>query len=336
MNKLGIIGCGQWGSNHVRNFSHLLGSDNIVCADSDKKRLESMKKTFLNISVTTNYKDILKNPKINAVCVSTPTSTHYKIVKESLESGKDVLCEKPLCTKVNEAKELMAIARKKKCILMVGYVFLFNSGIRKLEEYIKFNECGRIYYIHTERTNLGPIRNDVNAVWDLASHDVSIFNYLLNSMPVMVTAKGARYLQKNYEDVAFISLVYPKDILVNIHISWLDPRKIRQITVIGDKKMIVWDDLDNIGPIKIYDKKVVRTQYYETFGDFFLLTKEGDITIPKVELHEPLRDEDIYFLECIKKRQEPVCGGQSGLDVVKVLCAVDKSMQGQGSPVKII
>lgn len=333
MIHMAVIGCGQWGPNHVRNFSHLAGSRTLMCADLDTHRLKVMKETFRYIHPTTDYREILRHPKIDGVVISTPTQSHYKLVKESLLAGKDVLCEKPLCTEIKQAEELIRLAQKKKRILMVGHVFLFNAGIQKLKELMSQKTFGKLYYLHSERTNLGPIRSDVNAIWDLAPHDIAIFNYLLNSSPVEVSARGGKYLQ-GLEDVAFISLLYPKNILVNIHVSWLDPKKVRQITVVGSKRMLTWDDLDNAMPVRIYDRTVVQ-HYYETFGEFYLRAKEGNITIPKIDLYEPLKTQDAHFLDCIIKRKQPLTDAKSALSVLKTLKAIDESLTRRGAPAKV-
>lgn len=306
-----------------------------MCSDLNPKRLEVMKQTFRNIHTTPHYKEILNHKAIHAVIISTPTHTHYSLVKESLLAGKDVLCEKPLCLTSKQAFELESLAKKKKRILMVGHVFMYNDGIIALRDMIRSGKCGRLYYMHSERTNLGPFRSDVNAVWDLATHDIAIFNYLLNAMPREVSARGGKYLQSKIEDVAFISLLYPMDVMVNIHVSWLDPKKIRQITVVGDKKMVVWDDLDNLGPLKCYDRKVVPHYYYETFGDFYLLAKEGNITIPKIPLTEPLKNQDAHFLDCIRTRKTPLSDAKNGREVLEVLSAIQKSLVKKGAPVRV-
>jgi predicted dehydrogenase len=334
MINIGIIGCGHWGPNHIRNFNSLKDSRVLMCADLEKRRLAAIKDSFGNVEVTNNYFDILKNKEINAVIIATPTKTHYKITKESLEHNKDVLCEKPLATSVAEAKELVGLAKRKKRILMVGHVFMYNAGIQKLKEYVDKGTLGRIYYICAKRTNLGPIRNDVNAVWDLASHDISIFLYLLNSQPLKVSACGEAFLHKELEDIAFISLRYPKKILGNIHVSWLDPRKIREITIVGDKKMAVWDDLNITEPIRLYDKGVMREPYYDSFDEFRLIPKEGDITIPRLPFSEPLKNQGIHFLECVKKRKSPLSDGNNGLAVVKTLNAVITSLKTNGRAIK--
>lgn len=334
MIHIGVIGCGQWGPNHIRNFGHLAGSRTLMCADLSEKRLKAMKETFRNIHPTTNYREILEHPQIHGVVIATPTATHFKFVKEALLAGKDVLCEKPLCTTEEEAQELIDLAEKKKRILMVGHVFLYNAGIRRLYDLVKDGSFGSLYYLHSERTNLGPFRTDVSSVWDLAPHDIAIFNYLLGGLPMEVSARGGRYLQKKLEDVAFISLIYPKGVLVNIHVSWLDPRKVRQITVVGEKQMVIYDDLDNVGPIKIYDRSVIP-QFYESFGEFNLLVKEGSITIPKIDMSEPLKTQDAHFLECIRTRKQPLSDGENGLEVIRVLTAITESLKKNGAPVRI-
>ncbi len=337
MINIGVVGCGHWGPNHIRVFNQLANSQVKICADLDENRLSAIKALFPKMQVTKDYQDILKDSDIDAVCISTPTNTHFKFAKESLESGKHVLCEKPLTLKPEESLELKDLAQKQKKVLMVGHVFVFNKGILQLKEYIQSGELGRIQYAHSERTNLGPFRYDVNALWDLAPHDISIFNFLFGDCPVNVSARGQKCLGTAQEDLAFASLEYPNDVLVNVHVSWLDPKKIRQITIVGDKKMVVWDDLDNVGPIKLYDKHVERTStFYETYGEFQLLSREGSITIPNVGFNEPLKVQAQYFLENIEKGEfVERADAQKGYDVVKVLCAIQESTEANGQPVNI-
>jgi predicted dehydrogenase len=259
------------------------------------------------------------------------------IAKEALEAGKNVLCEKPLALKVEECAQLKNLADKVNKVLMVGHVFVFNSGINHLKHYIKSGELGKIYYAYSTRTNLGPFRYDVNALWDLAPHDIAIFNYLFDGVPSSVSAKGHKCLGESLEDLAFASLEYSNNIMVNIHVSWLDPRKVRQITIVGDKKMVVWDDLDNMGPVKLFDKHVEKTStYYETYGEFQLLSKEGSITIPKISMNEPLKAQAQYFVECIEQKKKPeISDGQKGLDVVNVLVSIQESMNQRGKTVEL-
>lgn len=335
MINIGVIGCGQWGPNHVRNFSNSPNSEVVAAADLDSNRLKQIVKQHPNITMEKNYIRLLEREDIDGIVVATPTRSHHKITKDALEAGKHVLCEKPLCQTVEEGEELVELAQKKGLILMVGHVFLFNPGILKLKELLRFNDLGKIYYLSATRTNLGPIRSDVNSVYDLASHDLSIFNFLLDAMPLEVSAVGMSFLQKGIEDVTFISMKYPNDILANIRVSWLDPKKVRQITVVGDKKMVSWDDLANVGPVMVFDKGVLRETRYEDYGEFQLLAREGDAVIPRVKMEEPLRVQARYFLSCLERKSIEVSDGRSGVDVVRVITAVIKSILMGGHPVKV-
>lgn len=325
--RLGVVGCGHWGPNHIRNFSAFENSEVPVCCDVNKGRLTAVKKMFPSIETSTDFREVVERKDIDGIVISTPVRYHYQVAQAALEAGKDVLCEKPMTQTVAEGEELISLAKKNNRILMVGHVFLYNMGIRRLKEYIKNGDLGQIYYIHCTRTNLGPIREDVNAVYDLASHDISICSYLLDANPIEVVAKGEIFLQHKVEDVAFISLGYPGKILANIHVSWLDPRKVRQITIVGDKKMVFWDDLNSSEPIRLYDKKVIQEPYYSDFGEFQLLPKEGDVIIPKINLSEPLKVQAAHFLECVKERKTPMSDGEDGLNVVRVLCKIESLLK---------
>lgn len=330
-----MIGCGHWGPNHIRVFSSLPGSKVAVIADPDANRLDSVGRLYPQVQLVNDYRNLLEHNPLDVVVVATPTRTHYKIAKEAIERGKHVLVEKPLCQTVAEGEELVRLAREHNVVLMVGQVFLFHNGILKLKEFLEFGDLGKIYYIGSTRTNLGPIRQDVNAVYDLASHDIAIFNFLLGSRPDEVSAVGEAFLQKGIEDLAFISLRYPNDVLARVHASWLDPRKVREITIVGDKKMVTWDDLATLGTVQVYDKGVVREAYYEDYGHFQLLAREGDITIPRIKFEEPLKNQARYFLSAIQKGKADVSDGHSGLDVVRTLEAIQHSLKERGAPVKV-
>lgn len=340
--RIGVIGCGHWGPNHIRNFSTLEGVTVAACADSDAQRLRAVSRFFPGVRTEADYRRLLASREIDAVVVATPTVTHYQITQQALAAGKHVLVEKPMTLKIAHAEELCRLARARKRVLMVGHTFLFNTGIRKLRDYIAAGEIGKVYYLHSRRTNLGPIRNDVGVVWDLAAHDVAIFNYLTDSMPVEVSARSERFLRKRIEDVAFISLSYPNRVLANIYVSWLDPKKVRQIVVTGSKKMLSWDDLATAGPVMIYDRGVFAFHrghymepYYLNYGDFQLLTKEGDVTLPHLKLEEPLRVEARSFLDCIRGGAANISGPREGLNAVKVLTAIHASIAAGGRPVKV-
>lgn len=332
--NLGVIGCGHWGPNFVRNFSLMTAINVFWVCDLDQERLAHIKQLYPTVKVTKGYKKIIKDQRIDAVIIATPTVTHYQVAKECLLCNKHVLVEKPLAIKVRDAEELVELAEEKRRILMVGHTFEYNPAINKISEFIKKGRLGKIYYLYSTRTNLGPLRSDVSALWDLVPHDISIFSYLLNSQPLKVTAQGARYLQKGIEDVVFITLYYPHNVVAGIHVSWLNPRKVREITIVGSKRMVVFDDLSSTSPIRLYDKGVIRKPYpppyYDTFGEFQLIIREGDVTIPRIEMKEPLQLECKHFLECLAHKMQPRSSGKVGLKVVKVLEAARKSLENGG------
>lgn len=337
MISIGVIGCGHWGPNHIRIFSQLPGSKVLMCADLDDKRLSAMAALYPQIQTTRDYHDILNNPAVDAVVVALPTNFHVKITQEALRAGKHVLCEKPLSLSADECLMLKQEADRAGKLLMVGHIFVFNQGVVKLRDYINNGELGKIHYAHSERTNLGPFRYDVNALWDLAPHDISIFNYLFGSAPLSVSARGHKCLGGKLEDLAFATLDYPNNVMVNIHVSWLDPKKVRQITIVGDKKMVAWDDLDIEGPIKLYDKHVEKTDvFYATYGEFQLLSREGSIMIPKIGINEPLKNQAQYFIDCIRDNKQPLMADAAqAYDVVRTLVAISQSMNLKGESVSL-
>jgi predicted dehydrogenase len=271
----------------------------------------------------------------DVVVIATPTATHYALVREALEAGAHVLCEKPLCVKAEDADALVRLAAGCGRRLTVGHVFLFNRGILKLKEILDRRELGRVFYLFSRRTNLGPIRRDVNAVLDLASHDVAIFNFLTGAMPIETSAVGRAFLQPGIEDVSFITLQYPHDILASIHVSWLDPKKVREITVVGEDRMAIWDDLSGLGPVMVFDKSVTRNREYADFGEFQLRAREGDVVVPLVPREEPMRLQVVEFLASLDAADPGRSDGQAGTDVVRVLAAINASIASRGAPVRI-
>ena len=246
-----------------------------------------------------------------------------------------MLCEKPLTLRTRESEELIELAEAKGLTLMVGHVFMFNPGILYMKEQIVSGSLGRIYYMDAVRTNLGPIRQDVGAIFDLASHDVSIFNFLLDAEPREVSAQGGCYLHPDREDMAFLTLEYPNNTLCHSHVSWLNPRKVRQLTVVGEQKMAVWDDMSPLEPIRVYDKGLEEPPYYDNFGQFQMILRDADITIPKVNMFEPLHRQDEHFVTCIRERRRPLPDGRSGLTVVRALEKAVASLRQQGRSLPI-
>lgn len=334
MLKLAVIGLGHWGPNHIRNFYALPNVRVVAAVDPDAKRRERIKRLYHDVPLFADASDVLTQPDIDAVVVATPTSTHYNLARQALESGKHVLCEKPLAANSKEAWELVRLSEAAKKVLMVGNVFLFNAGIEYTKTALERNLVGRIYYLNAVRTNLGPFRYDVNAAWDLASHDIYILNHLVNERPVYVSATGGCYLlkEKKIEDIVFLTLEYASGILGHVHVSWLDPRKVRQITVVGEQKMILWDDLGAPGPVTIYDRKVDREPVYATFGEFQLLAREGDVVYPRVPAREPLAAQAEAFISWVVDGKAPEGRGtaKQGAEVVDVLEAADRSLRNNG------
>jgi predicted dehydrogenase len=305
-----------------------------VC-DSAEPRLALARRQFPGIKTTRDPQSITAADDIDAVVVATPVQSHYPLVRQALEAGKDVLCEKPLALTSAEARALCRIARKRRRILMVGHVFLYNPGTLHLKEAIDRGELGRIYYMDAVRTNLGPVRSDVGVVYDLASHDISIFNFLLGSRPRSVSVVGGAFLQRGIEDIAFLTLTYPKGVICHVHTSWLNPRKVRQLTVVGDRKMAVWDDMNNLEPVRYYDKGVLPKNY-SSFGEFHMILRDGAITTPKIKLFEPLLRQDQAFVDCLRSRRSPAASGGFGSDIVRVLEAARKSLSrgGRMTPIR--
>ena len=325
--RAGIIGCGQWGPNQIRSFFFHPQTRVVRICDTDQARLAANQSLFPGIEATLDFKEITRASDIDLVVITTPVFTHFEIAKDALMHGKDVLCEKPLAIHAKECEILARLADKKKLILMVGHVFLFNPGVLELKKLILSKEIGDIHYLHAQRTNLGPVRRDVNAVYDLASHDISIFNFLLNAKPKVLSATGKCYLQKRVEDVVFVSLEYPGNVLAHIHVSWLDPKKVRQITVVGHKKMMTWNDLSLSGPVEIYSKHVEKGPYYRDFGEFHLLVKEGEVRVPYIKNIEPLKQQADHFVNCVLSREKPLTDAWSATQVVRTLEEVEKILE---------
>lgn len=335
MIRAALVGCGHWGSNYLRILQFMEEAQIVSVCDREEAPLEKVRKQYPRLHITREFSFLLEDSKIDAVIIATPASTHYELVKQSLESGKHVLVEKPLALSVAEAQALVRLAQDQKRILMVGHTFLYNPAVRKMKEYIAKGTLGKIYYLQAIRTHLGLIRSDVSSVWDLAPHDVSIFSYLLEREPAKVSAVGVSHLKKNLQDVAFVNLFYDSNIIGNIHLSWVDSNKLRQVSVIGSKARILFDDLNPLERLRIFEKGVSLDKPYETFGEFQLLLRDGDILSPKVEPEEPLRNVCLEFIHSIQTGQKPLTDGMNGLEVVRTMCAIHQSMEQEGAPVTV-
>ena len=331
-----VLGCGYWGINYVRVLAELPDAETIVICDRRQNRLDEVRKRFPTVSVTRDIDEALAMPEVEAAIIATEAGTHYDLTRRALLSGKDVLVEKPLTLKVSHADELIAIAEERKRLLLVGHTFLYNTGIRRIKEYIDSEEIGRVYYAYSRRTSLGPIRHDVNAIWDLAAHDVAIFNYLLGAQPEWVSGVGAKVLQNSREDVGFISLGYPEGLVGHIHVSWADPNKVREVVIVGSDKRVVFNDLDPIERVRVFDKGVKAVHVDEPigYGETFQM-RDGDITSPALPILEPLKHQVGHFIHGVRRGEQPYTDARQGRAVVEVMEAIERSIAHFGVPVPV-
>jgi predicted dehydrogenase len=333
MINIAVVGAGAWGKNHVRVFSEIPNVRLKYICDSDPSRLTQLQKLYPHSEMVEGAAPILQDPEIKGVVIASSAISHYPLAKASLLAGKDVLVEKPMAMKSEEAKEMAEIAERERRILMVGHLLVYHPVVDRLREMVCSGAMGKIYYIYTQRVNLGVIRQDENALWSFAPHDISVILYLIDEEPVAVTAHGESYIQKGIEDVVFVSLRFSDGKMANIHLSWLDPHKLRKVTIVGSEKMVVFDDMESSEKLKIYDKGV-KNLSYDTYGEYLSL-RFGDITIPNVKMVEPLRAEAEHFIQCIESRKEPKTGGRDGLRVINILMAAQQSLANKGAPVNL-
>jgi len=331
---IAVIGAGHWGPNLIRNFHNHDRSEVRVVCELDGARLAQVAARFPDVEVTTEAQVALAHPGVDAVVIATPTSTHFALAAAALAAGRHVLVEKPLAARSEEGVALCDAAEAAGRVLMVGHVFLYNAGVQRVRRYLEANELGRLYYLSMTRTNLGPIRMDVDAAWDLAAHDISIANWWLDGPPRWASARGGTWINAGIEDAVFATLGYPDDVLVHLHVSWLNPRKTRDITIVGERRMLTFDDMNLAEPIRVYDKRVteevVTPSFIDTFASFRASVREGDITIPKVAMGEPLKTECDHFLDCVQFGKAPLTGGRDGLAVVDTLEAIERSVAAGG------
>jgi len=331
--KIGVIGCGYWGPNLIRNFVEIPDSEMVAVADLDEKRLSFIQSRFPQLKLTRDYHDLF-SMGLDAIVVATPPATHFRIAKECLENGIHVLIEKPMTLDSNTALQLIDIAEKRGLTLMVGHTFEYNSAVHALKEIVQSGELGKIYYIDAARLNLGLFQRNLNVLWDLAPHDISILLFLLEKEPISVSANGMRCAFDSVFDNVYMNLIFPDNILAHVHVSWIDPCKVRRVTVVGSRKMVVYNDIENNEKIKIYDKGVEVPSYTSGLEEFHCNYRYGDLIIPNVRFEEPLRKECQHFLDCIINHTIPVSSGYDGLKVIKVLEAAQRALQnGNGQEV---
>ncbi len=335
MITIGQVGVGVWGRNLLRNFMSLPDCRVKICCDKNKDVLGILKaQADLKLKLTSSFEDLLNDSDIKAIVIATLPETHASLAIKALESGKHVFVEKPLALNIEDAEEMIKAAKVNKCLLMVGHLLLYHPAVRHLKSAIDNDELGNIHYLYSTRVNLGQVREIENALWSLTAHDISVAIYLLNQQPVEIAVTGNAYLRKGIQDVVFVTLNFKNNTMAHIHASWLDPHKIRKFTVVGSKKMAVFDDMEASEKIRIYDKGVDWQKNYGSY-DNFLTLRQGGIQIPQINMMEPLRIECAHFIDCIKNNKQPFTDGDNGLSVLKVLKSAQESLESNGKPVKV-
>jgi len=329
-----VVGTGDWGANLVRNFAVLPGARLAVLCDADAERLRRTATRYGGARAVETVEEVAADPQIQAAVVSASAASHHALARALLTAGKDVFVEKPLALGVADAEELVALAAEHQRILMVGHLLLYHPAVRYLKDLVQRGELGDPYYVTSQRLNLGKVRRDENALWSFAPHDLSVILHLLGAEPIDVAARGSAFLQPGVDDVVFLHLRFPQGRMAHVHVSWLDPHKTRKFTVVGSRKMAVFDDMEASEKIRIYDKGVERAGEIVSYSEA-LTVRSGDITIPRVDLQEPLRLECLHFLECVRERKAPLSDGASGLAVVRVLAAAQTSLEQGGAPVAL-
>jgi predicted dehydrogenase len=330
---VGVIGCGYWGPNLVRNFKGLPNCDLKAMCDVSEARLKHMGSLYPDVETVKDYNHLLNGVGLDAVVVAAPVKHHFSLAKAALLAGKHTLIEKPMASSTAECEELIQIAARNGLVLMVGHTFLYSSPVRKMAEIVQAGDIGEIRYINSRRLNLGLFQKDINVAWDLAPHDISIILHILGDLPQTVNCQGNAHVTPGVEDVTNISLSFRQKRFATIQSSWLEPRKVREMTIVGTRRMIVYDDLQPNEKIRIYDVRVERPAHYDTFADFHYSYHYGDSYIPHIKQEEPLKVECQHFVECIRENTVPLSSGREGLELVRILEAASISLRDRGAPV---
>jgi predicted dehydrogenase len=333
--SIGIIGCGYWGPNLLRNFAALSDCEVKVVCDLDAARLQHLQHLYPLVEISSNYSEVLARPDIDAVAIATPAVSHFSMSRQALLAGKHVLVEKPMAMSSAECDELMEIAAERRLTLMVGHTFMFSAPIRRIKEIIDAGDIGELRYISARRLNLGLFQRNINVAWDLAPHDISNILYVTGLLPLTVNCQGNSHVTRGIEDVTSMCLMFERGIFATVQSSWLDPRKIREMTIVGSRRMIVYDDVQPIEKVRIYDARVETPPHYDSFAEFQFSYHYGDSYIPYIKQEEPLKGECQHFIDCIRTGQRPITDGRHGGNVVRVLEASSRSLQRGGAAVPL-
>ena len=334
MLNMAVIGIGEWGKNLARNFYEIKKSKLTICCDLNEANLGKIKEKYPLVKTTTDYAEVLNDDEIKAVVIATSTATHFDLAKKSLEANKHIFVEKPLTLSYKQAQELTYLAKKKEKKLMVGHLLEYHPVVVEMKRRLSQNEIGQIYYLYSERLNLGKVRTTENALWCFAPHDISVMLCLLNTEPVEISAYGGIFLQKKekIEDVVFVNIRFRNGVVANLHLSWLNPNKVRKITLVGSKKMMVFDDMESRDKLKIFNKGVVKNNFEDRIE---FNVRYGDVHIPKIDASEPLKLECLHFIDCIERDKTPRSDGEDGLKVLKVLETAQESLDKGGIPIRM-
>ena len=331
--SVGVVGCGYWGPNLIRNFYNLPDCNLKAICDLDIQRLNHLKSLYNKVDISTQFQEFVARPDIEALVIATSATTHFMMAKEALLAGKHVFIEKPMATSAAECDELVELAAKRGLTLMVGHTFLYSAPVRRIKDIIDSGDIGEIRYINARRLNLGLFQRNINVTWDLAPHDISIILYVTGLLPQSVNCQGNSHVTKGVEDVTNMSMNFERGMFATLQNSWLDPRKVREMTIVGSRRMIVYDDVQPLEKVRIYDTRVETLPHYDTFGEFHFAYHYGDSYIPYIKQEEPLKVECQHFLECIRKGNKPLTDGIHGSNVVRVLEACSRSLKQKGASV---
>lgn len=331
--SIGVVGCGYWGPNLVRNFRTISNCNVKAICDLNDGRLRHLKSLYPEVETVNDFERFLEESALDAVAIATPVKHHYSLAKASLLAGKHTFIEKPMASSSAECEELIEIANRNGLILMVGHTYLYSSAVKKIVDLVEAGDIGEIRYINCRRLNLGLFQKDINVAWDLAPHDISIILHVLGECPISVNCSGNAHITSGIEDVTNLSLSFRKKRFATIQSSWLEPRKVREMTIVGSRRMIIYDDLQTLEKIRIYDVRVDRPPHYDTFAEFQYSYHYGDSYIPYIHQEEPLKVLAQHFIDCVATGTKPVSGGEEGLELVKILEAASVSLKMNGAPV---
>ncbi|MBM3307517.1 MAG: Gfo/Idh/MocA family oxidoreductase [Candidatus Eisenbacteria bacterium] len=334
MVDLALLGVGAWGKNLLRTFLRLRNATLRTVCDPDLSRCHAALNGARGVEVSADAESVLSDPSIAAVAIASSARTHFDLARRAILSGKDVFVEKPMTLSVADAEELVRLAEAEHRVLMVGHLLIYHPAVEKMKQLVTSGEVGKVYYLYSQRLNLGRIRTDENALWSFAPHDISVALHVLGDAPVEVAARGAAYIQPGIEDVAFLHMRFRDDRLAQVHVSWLDPHKVRRTTLVGSEKMVVFDDAEPSEKIRIYDRGVDLNGTCVGYSDSFTL-RFGEVTAPVIDMVEPLKAECAHFIDCVEARTKPRTDGRDGLRVVRVLDAAERSLRNGGLPVPI-